>query len=132
MKNRLLLLSLLIWLGLLSLPFTARAAAPSVATLAASGVTATSATLHGTVDPNGAVTTAYYEYGLTTNYGSNGAFTPLPATDATLTMTGLVVSSIACPARAAWTQTSPNGLQWVSIAASADGTRLTGLKPCPS
>ena len=36
MKNKLLLLSLLGWLGLLSLPFTARAAAPTVTTLAAS------------------------------------------------------------------------------------------------
>ena len=51
------------------LTFTTSVAAPVVTTAAASAITATSATLNGTVNPgNGA--TAYFQYGLTTNYGS--------------------------------------------------------------
>ncbi len=44
-------------------------AAPTVQTLAASSVTSSSAQLNGTVNPNGATTTAYFQYGLTTSYG---------------------------------------------------------------
>jgi hypothetical protein len=39
--------------------------------VAASNITATGATLNGTVNPNGATTTAWFEYGLTADYGSN-------------------------------------------------------------
>jgi len=35
------------------------------------GISLTNGTLHGTVNPMGASTTAYYDYGLTTNYGSS-------------------------------------------------------------
>src|SRR5262249_1007685 len=49
--------------------FTSGAAAPTPTTLTASGITATNATMNGTVNPNGSVTTAYFRYGLTTNYG---------------------------------------------------------------
>ena len=45
-------------------------APPSVVTGAASGVTMTAATLNGTVNPNKMATTAFFEYGLTTDYGS--------------------------------------------------------------
>jgi hypothetical protein len=48
-------------------------AAPAVATQNASSVKDTSATLHGTVNPNGQTTTAYYEYGTTTSYGTKSA-----------------------------------------------------------
>jgi len=48
----------------------ATAAAPAVATGAASDVTVTSARLAGTVDPNGRATTWYFEYGTSTGYGS--------------------------------------------------------------
>jgi hypothetical protein len=43
---------------------------PTVTTGSASGVGQSGATLNGTVTPNGTATTAYFEYGLTTNYGS--------------------------------------------------------------
>jgi hypothetical protein len=43
--------------------------APAAVTSAASGVTATSATLNGTVDPSGRPTTWYFEYGTSTGYG---------------------------------------------------------------
>ena len=46
------------------------ALAPSVATLAATDVQFRNALLAGTVNPNGGLTTAFFEYGLTTNYDS--------------------------------------------------------------
>lgn len=48
------------------------AATPSVATTGASGVAATSAILHAKVNPQGAATTYYIQWGLTTSYGVNG------------------------------------------------------------
>ena len=44
--------------------------APTVVTGAATSIGLTSATLHGTVTPNGQVTTWYFEYGTSTGYGS--------------------------------------------------------------
>lgn len=44
--------------------------APVVVTGSAAAVTPTSATLNGTVDPNGRATTWYFEYGTSTGYGS--------------------------------------------------------------
>ena len=44
--------------------------APVATTGAATSVTTASATLHGTVDPNGRATTWYFEYGTTTAYGA--------------------------------------------------------------
>jgi hypothetical protein len=49
------------------------ASAPAAVTGTASSVTATSATLNGTVDPNGRPTTWYVEYGTSTSYGSKTA-----------------------------------------------------------
>lgn len=49
---------------------TVTALTPVVATSAATAITATGATLNGTVSCNGASTTATYNYGLTTSYGS--------------------------------------------------------------
>ena len=48
-------------------------AAPAAVTGAATGVTPTSATLTGTVDPNGRATTWYFEYGTSTSYGTRTA-----------------------------------------------------------
>jgi len=48
-------------------------AAPGVTTGGATNVTATSAKLHGWVDPNGDPTTYYFEYGTTKRYGSRTA-----------------------------------------------------------
>jgi hypothetical protein len=49
------------------------ASAPSVTTLAASSVSPTSATLAGTVNPNGRETSWYFEYGTSTSYGTKTA-----------------------------------------------------------
>ena len=43
---------------------------PVVTTNAATNVTATSATLNGSLDPHGLTTTVFFQYGTTTNYGS--------------------------------------------------------------
>ena len=43
---------------------------PDVTTGAASSISASSATLNGTVDPNGRSTTYYFDYGTSTSYGS--------------------------------------------------------------
>ncbi len=47
------------------------APAPIVSTGSATSVTYSSATLNGTVNPNGQLTTYYFQYGTTTNYGNN-------------------------------------------------------------
>lgn len=49
---------------------TALAGAPTAVTTAASGLTGTTATLNGSVNPNKEVTTYRFEYGTTTAYGS--------------------------------------------------------------
>jgi hypothetical protein len=43
---------------------------PTVTTGSATSVTSSSATLNGTINPNGLSTTYYFEYGTTTSYGS--------------------------------------------------------------
>jgi hypothetical protein len=57
----------------------ALAAAPTVTTGANAGVTYQSATLFGTVDPHGASTEVYFQYGPTNKYGAQSAPTQLPA-----------------------------------------------------
>ena len=52
---------------------------PVVTTGAATAITNTSATLNGTVNPNGLATTAKFEYGLTTAYGSSTNVTLSPS-----------------------------------------------------
>ncbi|HZP53525.1 hypothetical protein [Actinocrinis sp.] len=55
------------------------ASAPVVTTGAASGVTNTSATLNGTVNPEGAATTYQFQYGTSTSYGSVTPTSPASA-----------------------------------------------------
>jgi hypothetical protein len=50
-----------------------RSAPPTTTTTAASGVGEKSATMNGTVNPNGSETKAFFEYGLTASYGSKTA-----------------------------------------------------------
>jgi hypothetical protein len=49
----------------------ATVSAPTVSTSPADQITTTSARMNGTVNPNGADTTVYFQYGLTTAYGNN-------------------------------------------------------------
>jgi len=50
--------------------FTTSSVAPKVVTTGATSVTSTSATLNGTIAPNGKSTTYYFEYGVDTSYGA--------------------------------------------------------------
>jgi DNA-binding beta-propeller fold protein YncE len=50
---------------------TEKGTPPTVTTGTATGVTATEAILHGTVNPNGFATTDQFEYGTTTSYGTS-------------------------------------------------------------
>jgi phosphodiesterase/alkaline phosphatase D-like protein len=52
---------------------------PAVATGSASGVGADSATVAGTVNPNGAATTYHFDYGTSTNYTSQAPAPPGPS-----------------------------------------------------
>ena len=71
------------------LTFTTLPTPPTVSTLSASQISGSGATLNGTVNPGGAATTVWFEYGLTTSYGSSTATTnvgtgnsPIPASAA--------------------------------------------------
>jgi hypothetical protein len=63
--------------------------APVAATGSATGVTVNSATLNGTVDPNGRSATAYFEYGTSTSYGSR---TPAKSVGSGTTVTAVSAS----------------------------------------
>lgn len=64
----------------------AAAVAPTVSTEPASSVAATSATLNGTVNPNGTATSWHFEYGTTTAYGQQ---TPTQSAGAGTSATGV-------------------------------------------
>ena len=70
---------------------------PSATTDAASAITATSATLNGTVSANGTATTVSFDYGTTNAYGSNvvAAQSPLAA-NASNAAVSASVSSLSC------------------------------------
>lgn len=59
--------------------FTTLAVAPTATTQPATSITASTATLNGSVNPGGAATACYFQYGLTTNYGSFSATNNLSA-----------------------------------------------------
>jgi len=73
------------------------AQAPTATTLVATAITATSATINGTVNANGATTTVSFSYGATSAYGSTIAATPasLPA-NAVGTAVSAMLSGLTC------------------------------------
>ena len=68
---------------------------PTVTTGSASSVTASSATLNGTVNPNGASTTYYFQYGTTTSYGSSTTSTSAGSGSSSVSAIG-PVSGLIC------------------------------------
>src|SRR5947209_2275876 len=64
-----LLLTLLVATMAIGAAVAEAASSPTVATGSASSIGTTSATLHGTVKPNGSKTSYRFEWGLTTAYG---------------------------------------------------------------
>ena len=63
--------------------------APSAVTGSSTSVTVSSATLNGTVDPNGRATTWYFQYGTSTGYGSR---TPAQSAGSGTTATGVAAA----------------------------------------
>ena len=66
-------------------------APPSATTNAATNVTSTSAQMNGTINPNGASTSAYFQWGLTTSYGNTtgpGTFTGTSSTSINSVLSG--------------------------------------------
>ena len=68
---------------------------PTVTTNAASGVGQTSATLKGTVNPNGTSTSVYFQYGTTTSYGSTTASQAIGSGTSSVTVSQ-AVSGLIC------------------------------------
>jgi CSLREA domain-containing protein len=101
--------------------------APTVVTGTASGITARVATLNGTANPNGAATSAYFEYGLTVSYGNTTPAQNLGAGNASVVIGGGIVTGLSCNTsyhfRAVATNTTgtTNG---------ADATFTTSTSPC--
>ncbi|WP_435751514.1 beta strand repeat-containing protein [Thauera sp. AutoDN2] len=77
--------------------FTTSACAPTVTTGGATSITASGATLGGTVSSGGASTTVTFDYGLTTGYGSSASASqsPLPA-GASNSSVSAAISSLSC------------------------------------
>jgi hypothetical protein len=72
------------------LTFTTAPILPQATTLAATSINVSNATLNATVNPGGADTTVYFQYGLSTNYGSASMTTTLPAGLTTLATSNLL------------------------------------------
>ncbi len=73
-------------------PAAMAASEPVVSTRNATAIAPTSATLNGTVNPEGQATTYYFEYGTTSSYGSQTAMTAAGAGSADLKVLGQVTS----------------------------------------
>jgi phosphodiesterase/alkaline phosphatase D-like protein len=67
--------------------------APSAVTNAATGVGATTATLNGTVNANGAAAVVTFEYGLDTSYGSTAVASPSPVSGSADTAVAATLSA---------------------------------------
>ncbi len=70
--------------------FATPAIAPSVITQSAGGITSSTATFNGSVDPDGASTTAYFEYGTSTSYGVTTPVMNLGAGTSALAVNALI------------------------------------------
>jgi len=80
-----------------SSPVCTAATAPTVTTNAATALTASGATLNGTVSSNGAITTVTFDYGLTTGYGSSATAAQSPlAAGASGAAVSAAVTGLAC------------------------------------
>ena len=76
--------------------FATSCPAPTVTTNAATAVTTTGATLNGSVNSNGLSTTASFEWGLTTAYGSSTGIQSMGSGATPQTLTANLASLAAC------------------------------------
>ena len=67
---------------------------PTVTTGSATSVSSTSATLNGTVNPNGASTTVSFDYGLTTGYGNSATASQSPLTGTSTQNVSALISGL--------------------------------------
>ncbi|MEI7898315.1 MAG: T9SS type A sorting domain-containing protein, partial [bacterium] len=74
--------------------FTTAPDPPAVVTTAATAITSVGATLNGTVNANSLSTTATFEYGLTTAYGTTLAATPGTVTGAVVTPVSIAITGL--------------------------------------
>jgi hypothetical protein len=85
------------WLGAaiaLGAPAAMAASEPVISTGNATAITSTSATLNGMVNPEGQATTYYFEYGSTTNYGSQTPTTSAGSGTASASVSAPVASLV--------------------------------------
>ncbi|MFZ4545999.1 MAG: beta strand repeat-containing protein, partial [Bacteroidales bacterium] len=69
-------------------------AAPTATTQAATSITATGATLNGSINANGASTTVTFEYGLTTGYGTIVTADQSPVTGSSATLVSKAITGL--------------------------------------
>jgi hypothetical protein len=69
-------------------------APPAVVTTTPGSLSTSSVTLNGTVNPNGSVTTAQFEYGLTTSYGNTASVTLFPNNGSTVQTVNAMLSGL--------------------------------------
>jgi formylglycine-generating enzyme required for sulfatase activity len=109
---------------------TVAAQPPTVTTGAASGITGTSATLNGTVNPHGGATSARFEYGLTPAYGSVESVTLSPANGTTPQNVSVNINGLQSAQIYHYRLTATNG---GGTSTGADMTfALVGAPPVPS
>lgn len=89
--------------------------APTVTSSAATAITASSATLNGTINANSATAAASFNYGLTTSYGTNATATPSSVTGTSATSISAPISSL-----------SPNTLYNFRAVATVGSTPTNG------
>ena len=68
-----------------------RASTPTATTGAASGITTATATLNGTVAPNGLATSAFFQWGPTAAYGNATAPTAVPGGNGSVSLTANLI-----------------------------------------
>jgi len=110
---------------------------PAVTTQSATSLSSTGATLNASINPNYGATAYYFQYGLTTNYGSFSPTNSLPATNTVFSvnrvLTGLdfgtlyhfrivAANSAGITNGADLTFTTPNGIPTVTTLAATDVT----------
>ena len=76
------------------LTFTTTCTAATATTNTATGISATSATLNGTINGNGSSTTVTFEYGTTTGYGSTASATPGTVSGSSNTSVSAVINGL--------------------------------------
>jgi hypothetical protein len=74
-----------------ALSFVASPTLPAVTSLTASNITAANALLSASINPNSSTTSLFFQYGLTTSYGSNSVVSNIGTTSGTY---GLAVSNL--------------------------------------